>query len=256
MQSQRTRVKICGLTRCQDVEAAACAGADALGFVCYEGSPRYVDGVRLAELARALPPLVVPVLLFVNAAPEQVWRALEAMPAALLQFHGDEDHATCRAFGRPYLRALALAGGDDLVDWERRFPSAAGVLVDAPRQPARRGGAPVGQHGTAQGLVDERAHGPVHDPAARLDPVPVVEYGGTGRTANWSRLPGPSLRSLPLVLAGGLQADNVAAAIAAVRPYAVDVSSGVEETRGIKSADRMRAFIAAVRRADDESGAP
>jgi len=250
--SQRTRVKICGLTRCQDVEAAAGAGADALGFVCYAGSPRYVDAARLAELARALPPLVVPVLLFVNAAPEQVQRALEAMPAALLQFHGDEDHAACRAYGRPYLRALALAAGDDLIEWEHRFPTAAGVLVDAPRQPARRGDAPVGQDRAAPGLLGERACGP----AAQPDPASGIEYGGTGRTADWNRLPGPSLRSLPLVLAGGLQAHNVAAAIAAVRPYAVDVSSGVEETRGIKSADRMRAFVAAVRRADDESGAP
>jgi phosphoribosylanthranilate isomerase len=234
VQNLRTRVKICGITRCQDVEAAVRAGADALGFVCYEGSPRYVDAARLGELGRALPPLVVPVLLFVDATPDRVRRALEVMPSALLQFHGDEDPAACGAYRRPYVRALALGAGVDLLDWECRFAAAAGLLVDAPRHPVA-------------------APGRAADPAA---PASSTRYGGSGRTADWSLVPERSRRSLPLILAGGLREDNVAAAIAAVRPYAVDVSSGVEETRGIKSADRMRGFIAAVRRADDRDGAP
>jgi len=212
---RRTRIKICGLTRVQDVHSACDLGADAVGFVCYPASPRFVDTARLAELARAVPPMVAPVLLFVNATASDVGRALDVVPNALLQFHGDEDHAACRSFGRPYLRAVALGAGVDLLDYEREFPSASGLLADAPSK----------------------------------------GFGGAGWAFDWKRLPAPAARTLPLVLAGGLQADNVAVAIGLVRPYAVDVSSGVEETHGIKSVARMRSFFAAVRSADAQIGA-
>jgi len=211
----RTRVKICGLTRFQDVQQACALGADAVGFVCHAASPRFVPVDRLPELARAVAPLVTPVLLFVNAPAQQIWSALAAVPGALLQFHGSEDAAACSAFGRPYLRAVAVDAKVNLLDFERKFAGAAGLLADAPS----------------------------------------AGFGGSGRTFAWDRLPGPAARTLPLVLAGGLQADNVAAAIGQVRPFAVDVSSGVESAPGIKSEDRMRAFIDAVRQTEDINGA-
>jgi len=211
---QRTRVKICGLTRVQDVVSACELGADAVGFVCCTTSPRFVDLDRLAHLAGAVAPLVTPVLLFVDARPSDVQRALQVVPNALLQFHGSEDHAYCQSFRRPYLRAAAMGEGVDLLECERRFPSATALLADAGR----------------------------------------AGSGGTGQVFDWSQMPAPALRTLPLVLAGGLDAQNVEDAIGLVRPHAVDVSSGVEQTQGVKSWDRMRSFIAAVRRADARSG--
>jgi phosphoribosylanthranilate isomerase len=205
----RTRVKICGLTRAGDIESAARAGADALGFVCYERSPRYVAPAALAELARAIPPLATPVLLFVNALPEAIEAALARMPDALLQFHGDETAAQCARWGRPYLRAVRMAEGVDLLDCYAQFPSARGLLADTPS----------------------------------------AGYGGSGQRFDWHRL--PRRRPGALVLAGGLEAGNVAEAIARVRPEAVDVSSGVESAPGVKDAGHIREFIAAVRAADD-----
>lgn len=210
----RTRIKICGLTRPQDVQAAAAAGADALGFVCYPRSPRYVARERLAELAAHLPPFVSPVLLFVNAQPDEVSAALELLPDALLQFHGDEDEPYCRQFGRPWLRAVRMAEGVDLLDCEARFPSAAGLLADAPS----------------------------------------AAYGGSGQSFDWSRI--PPRRGKPLVLAGGLTAATVGAAVTRIRPWAVDVSSGVEAAPGIKDAVRIQEFIAAVRAADQDVSEP
>lgn len=165
----RTRVKICGLTRTADVTAAAEAGADALGFNCYERSPRYVAPDRLSELARALPPLVTPVLLFVNAPPSAIEAALAAMPDALLQFHGDETEADCTRWGRPYLRAVRMEAGVDLLDCFARFSSARALLADAPsagyggsgqrfdwdRLPRRRPGALVLAGGLDAGCVGE-----------------------------------------------------------------------------------------------------
>lgn len=205
----RTRIKICGLTREADVAAAVAGGADAIGFNCYEASPRYVTRPRLRELASHVPPLVTPVLLFVNATPQAVEAALQAVPNALLQFHGDEGEAACSRYARPYLRAIRLAPGVDLLDCERQFFSAAALLVDAPS----------------------------------------AVYGGSGQLADWSRV--PAVRSRPLLLAGGLTAANVGDAIRVVRPYAVDVSSGVEDAPGIKNSTRIFQFTAAVRAADE-----
>lgn len=129
--AHRTRIKICGLTREADVDAAVEAGADAVGFVLYDKSPRYVDAARAGVLARRLPPFVTPVLLLVNASSVQVHSALQAVPNALLQFHGDESPADCESVGRPYVRAARMAPGFDLLDFTSSFASAQAMLVDA-----------------------------------------------------------------------------------------------------------------------------
>ncbi len=204
----RTRIKICGLTREADVATACAAGADAVGFVCYPKSPRHVAPQRLRALARELGPFTVPVLLFVNSPPALVQAARDAVPTAVLQFHGDEQEPECARYGAPYLRALRMAEGVDLLDFERLFSSAAALLLDTPSE----------------------------------------AYGGSGRAFDWSWI--PARRSMRVILAGGLSSDNVMRAVQTVRPYAVDVSSGVEEAPGIKSAARIRDFVDAVRRAD------
>lgn len=127
----KTRIKICGLTREEDVDAAVAAGADAIGFVFYAPSPRYVSPQRAAELARRIPPFVDVVGLFVNESAEAVRAACAAVPISILQFHGDEDAAYCRQFTRPYLRAARVRPGLDLVEFARAFPDARGLLLDA-----------------------------------------------------------------------------------------------------------------------------
>jgi phosphoribosylanthranilate isomerase len=204
----RTRIKVCGLTREADVDAAVAAGADAIGFVLYPRSPRAVSPARAGELARRLPPFVQPVLLFVNAAPAEVAAGLAAVPHALLQFHGDESPAQCDAAGRPYLRAVRMAPGVNLLDFALRFPRASGLLLDA------------------------------H----------VEGYGGGGKAFDWSLIPGGV--PAPVVLSGGLNPASVTDGIARVRPWAVDVSSGVESAKGIKDAALMRRFCEAVRDTD------
>jgi phosphoribosylanthranilate isomerase len=208
--NHRVRIKICGLTRAEDVVAAAEAGADAVGFVCFPGSPRYVPAEALAALAATAPVFTTPVLLFVNATSEAVRAATEAVPHALLQFHGDETEADCVQYGRRYLRAVRMSDEVRLLDCERSFASALALLADAP----------------------------------------AAGYGGGGKAFDWTRIPPPRERSKPLVLAGGLDPANVGAAIAQVRPAAVDVSSGVEAAKGIKDPALIRAFVAAVRAAE------
>jgi phosphoribosylanthranilate isomerase len=204
-----TRIKICGLTREADVDAAVAAGADAIGFVFYEKSPRYVSPARAAELARRLPPFVTPVGLFVNASDALVTAALAAMPNMLIQFHGDETPADCERVGRPYLRAARVVPGFDLLDFAQQYSAAQAILLDA------------------------------H----------VDGYGGGGKVFDWSLIP-RNVRS-PVVLSGGLHAGNVLTGIQQVRPWAVDVSSGVEEAqKGFKSAALIRQFCDAVREAD------
>lgn len=212
--NQRTRIKICGLTREADVEAAVDAGADALGFNLYAKSPRCVSLDRAANLARRLPPFVTPVLLFVNAAAADIVAAAAAIPHAVLQFHGDETPADCDAAARPYLRAVRMAPGLDLLDFAHRFPNAQALLLDAD----------------------------------------VDGYGGGGEVFDWSLipldLPAPGAR---VVLSGGLNPANVIDGVLRARPFAVDVSSGVESAsgkKGIKDAALMRRFCEAVRQAD------
>ena len=184
------------------------AGADAVGFVQYAKSPRHIGLDRAEALAARLPPFVTPVLLFVNASPSEVRRAAEALPQALLQFHGDETPELCAAAGRPYLRAARIGPGFDLLDFAARFAGAQALLLDA-----------------------------------------FVEgYGGGGKAFDWSLIPAgvPG----PVVLSGGLNPANVTDGILRVRPWAVDVSSGVESAKGIKSAVLVRRFCKAVREAD------
>jgi phosphoribosylanthranilate isomerase len=206
--SSRTRIKICGLTRDGDVQTAVEAGADAIGFVFYERSPRRIDLASAARLAGGLPPFVTPVGLFVKAEAADIAEAVAAIPALVLQFHGDEPVAACRAPGRPYLRAVRMAEGVDLLDSARQFADAQALLLDAP----------------------------------------VEGYGGGGKVFDWSLV----VRDLPcrVVLSGGLHAANVTDGILRLRPWAVDVSSGVESAKGIKDAAAMRRFCDAVRDAD------
>jgi phosphoribosylanthranilate isomerase len=211
--ARRTRIKICGLTREADVDAAVEAGADALGFVLYPASARALGVARAAALARRLPPFVTPVLLYVNATPAEVAAGVAAVPQALLQFHGDETPAQCDAAGRPYLRAARMAPGFGLLDFAARFGNACGLLLDAP----------------------------------------VEGYGGGGEVFDWSAIP-PGL-PCPVVLSGGLRPANVADGVLRVRPWAVDVSSGVERAKGIKDAALMRRFCQAVREADERLAA-
>ncbi|HMV17827.1 MAG TPA: phosphoribosylanthranilate isomerase [Zoogloea sp.] len=203
----RTRIKICGLTREEDVDAAVGAGADAIGFVFYPPSPRHVSFARAAELARRVPPFVTVVGLFVNTPRAEVDEALRQVPIQLLQFHGDEEEADCAGFGRPYVKAARMRPGLDLLKYAARFPGAQGLLLDAF----------------------------------------VEAYGGGGETFDWSLI--PSGLPLPLILSGGLHAGNVGEAIRRVRPWAVDVSSGVEAAKGIKDAARITEFVAGVRHA-------
>ncbi len=220
----RTRIKICGLTREADVDAAVRAGADAIGFVLYPQSPRHVTAQRAGELARRLPPFVTPVLLFVNASPDDIRRGCEAVPQALLQFHGDETPAECQAAGRPYLRAARIptgpaGAGFDLLKYASDHSAAQAILLDA--------------------LVEG--------------------YGGGGQSFDWTAFPWshPLLNaSSRLVLSGGLTPANVTDGITRVRPWAVDVSSGVEAAKGIKDPDKMLAFVAAVRAADAQTPCP
>ena len=219
----RTRIKICGLTREQDVDAAVAAGADAIGFVLYDKSPRHVGLERARELSLRLPPFVHPVLLFVNASCDDIARATDRVPGAVIQFHGDETPEQCDAATgqgtHPYLRAARIplgpqAAAFDLVKYAADYPHARAILLDA------------------------------H----------VDGYGGGGKTFNWSLLP-PNVDA-HLVLSGGLTPANVAEGLMQVRPrcktLAVDVSSGVEVSKGIKSAEKIVQFIAAVRAADEQ----
>ncbi|WP_334133652.1 phosphoribosylanthranilate isomerase [Tepidimonas sp.] len=216
----RTRIKICGLTREVDVRAAAALDIDAVGFVLYPHSPRAVTAQRAAALAALLPPFITPVLLFVNADADAVAAAVAVVPHAVLQFHGDETPTQCAALAgaRPWLRAARVpvdagATGFDLLEYAQRFAAARAIVVDA------------------------------H----------VAGYGGGGQPFDWTAIPWshPRLRAADrVVLSGGLTPENVTDGVRLVRPWAVDVSSGVESAKGIKDAQRMAAFVAAVRRAD------
>jgi phosphoribosylanthranilate isomerase len=202
-----TRVKICGITRPDDGVQAAALGADAIGLVFYDKSPRHVTLAQARDIVAALPPFVSVVALFVNPGREQVESVLRACPIDVLQFHGEESPEFCRSFNRPYLKAVRVrADGPDLLEFARTYHDARGLLTDA---------------------YVEGAH------------------GGTGCRFDWDLL--PAGLPLPLILSGGLDEHNVAAAVRQVRPAAVDVSSGVEADKGIKDAARMAAFITGAR---------
>ena len=221
--NQRTRIKICGLTREDDIDAAVQAGVDAIGFVLYPPSARYVTVERVTELARRLPAFVTPVLLFVNEQPEVIAHACMHVPGAWLQFHGDETPDQCqkiaRTLGRRWLRAARIPlepdSADppfDLLKYAEDYKGAQAILLDA------------------------------H----------VEGYGGGGKSFNWSQL--PTNVNAHLVLSGGLNAANVTDALRAVQhcglSMGVDVSSGVESGKGIKDVRKINAFVQAVRNFD------
>lgn len=208
----RTRVKICGITRVEDMRAAVDAGADAIGLVFYPPSPRAVTAEQAADIVAQTPAFVTTVGLFVDPTVEQVKGVLEQVHLDMLQFHGDEEEAFCCSFQRPFIKAIRMREGTDLVAEMKRWQRARGILVDA-----------------------------------FVEGVP----GGTGVAFDWSLLPQASV--VPLILAGGLTPDNITRAIEQARPFAVDVSGGVEQKDasgkslgGIKSADAIEQFMRGV----------
>ena len=207
----RTRVKICGITRPSDARAAAEAGADAIGLVFYPPSPRFLSLDRAVEIRDALPPFVQTVALFVNPDAAQVAQVIGTVKPSLLQFHGEETPAFCEEFGLPYVKAIRVKSG---VSQE--------VLLKYLR--------------------------PFSRASAWLFDSHVPEYGGVGESFDWALI--PAVPDRHVILSGGLSAANVAAAVRRVRPWGVDVSSGVEAAKGIKDAGKMSAFIAEVRNAD------
>lgn len=213
MIAHRTRIKICGIRDPLMALVAAKAGADAIGLVFHDASPRAVDPSRARDIARAVPAFVTVAGLFVNRDAAYVRAVLDRVGLGLLQFHGDEPPEFCDQFGLPWIRAFRVGRGTDLVECESRFSSAAAMLLDSQ--------------------------------------VP-GQFGGTGKAFDWSLIP-PAL-SRPVVLSGGLDAGNVGEAIRAARPWAVDVSSGVEVARGVKDAALIEEFVRSVRNADERAG--
>jgi phosphoribosylanthranilate isomerase len=201
----RTRVKICGLTRPEDAAHAAEYGVDAIGLVFYAKSPRAVDAKTACEVIEALPPFVTTVGLFVDPTPQEVATILHRVPLDLLQFHGNESPEECGIYKKPFIKAIRMKPGIDLLAESKRYAKARGILLDTyhPELP-----------------------------------------GGTGEKFNWKLI--PKNIEKPLILAGGLTADNVWQVISAVKPFAVDVSSGVEIEKGIKDAAKMAAFMRSV----------
>ena len=209
----RTRIKICGLKTAEHVDTAIQVGADALGFVLYAPSSRAIDLSKLAALTVRVPAFVSTVALFVNPTKEEVETALDAARIDLLQFHGDEPEAFCVSFGRPYIKAFAVTDTFDLLQSSVQYATASALLLDTPS----------------------------------------AGHGGSGKTFNWQLINTTSKLSATaprLVLSGGLTAANVVDAISAVKPFAVDVSSGVEISRGVKSSELIQDFCRAVRAAD------
>lgn len=201
----RTRVKICGITREVDAEAAVAAGCDAIGLVFYRPSPRYVCPEAAARIVAGLPPFVSAVGLFVDAEPGEVIRIRQQVGLDLLQFHGNETVEACEQYDMPYMKAIRVQSGTNLLQYAQQFKQARALLLDA-----------------------------------FMEGVP----GGTGQVFDWNIIPATFPK--PVVLAGGLNPDNVVEAIRRVRPYAVDVSGGVEFDKGIKDAAKIAAFMRGV----------
>lgn len=206
-----TRIKCCGMTGVDDALLAARLGANAIGVVFTARSKRRVPVAQARAIRQALPPFVSCVALFMDDEAALVEEVLRVVQPDLLQFHGSEPDAWCAAFGRPFLKAVAMGEGMAALPRLRDYPHASGLLLDG--------------HGAG-------------------------EAGGSGKAFDWSLLPRDLAQ--PVVLAGGLHAGNVGAAIRIVRPWAVDVASGVESAPGRKDATKMREFFAAVRAADAE----
>jgi phosphoribosylanthranilate isomerase len=202
---QRTRVKICGITRVEDAVSAVNAGADAIGLVFYAPSPRCISVEQAQKIIAAIPPFVSVVGLFVSAPKAEIEAVLSKVRLDILQFHGDETVGECEQINLPYYKAIRVKAGTNLLQYEVEFGSAKALLLDA------------------------------HSESA---------FGGTGQTFDWNLI--PKNLTKPIILAGGLTMENVEVAIQQVRPYAVDVSGGVEVTKGIKDVAKIAAFMQGV----------
>ena len=212
MNISRTRIKICGITRQEDALAAIGFGADALGLVFVQASPRYVSIEQAQELVKPLPAFISKVGLFVNASSAEVSNVINNVALDYLQFHGEEEETFCTQFSKPYIKAIRLKPETDLLEIISKFKSAAAILIDA-----------------------------WHPDIA----------GGTGKTFEWSLLNELPKENIPvIILAGGLNQENVNSAVHLIRPYAVDVSTGVEDSPGIKSAEKIRKFVTEVNRGE------
>ncbi|PPC95317.1 MAG: phosphoribosylanthranilate isomerase [Methylotenera sp.] len=203
----RTRVKICGITNVTDAFVAIKHGADAIGLVFYEASPRNVTIQQAAEIARSVPPFVSVVGLFVNANPSFIQEVITNVELDLIQFHGDEKQADCTPYKLPFIKAVRVKPDTNLVQYAADFPDAKALLLDT----------------FTEGMV-----------------------GGTGQVFDWKLI--PHNIDKPIILAGGLKAENVSLAIQTVKPYAVDISGGVESAKGIKDAAKIAAFMQQVER--------
>ena len=196
-------VKICGITREEDAQAAAAAGAGAVGFIFWPNSPRFIEPARAARIAAGLPPFVTPVGVFVNQPPDEVNAVAALVKLGAVQLHGDENVETLSQIAHPVVKAVVIP--PDVADLDR-WPAAVTLLLDA------------------------------HDP---------VQRGGTGRPIDWTAAAAVAKRRRVL-LAGGLTPENVAAAVLRVRPFGIDVSSGVEQSPGLKDHGRLRALFEAL----------
>jgi phosphoribosylanthranilate isomerase len=206
---RRTRIKICGITRPEDGRLVGVLGGDAIGLVFHPPSPRSVDPEQARAIVASLPPFVTVVGLVVDAKQEFIRRFLRAVRIDVLQFHGKEEPATCARFGLPYIKAVAMRNGIDVVAYAERYASAHALLLDA---------------------------------------FESGREGGTGKTFDWSLIP-PGFRTR-VILAGGLTPANAAQAVVQVRPFAVDVSSGVESSQGKKDHSKLVEFFRSVHCAD------
>ena len=211
----RTRIKICGIRRIEDALVAANSGADAIGLIFYESSPRAVALIDALVIKAALPPFIASVALFVNPERALVEAVVAALQPTVLQFHGDEEADFCVSFKRPYLKAIRVGGEmtqGDLLQYRAKFSSAQALLLDT------------------------------------LSPV---QYGGTGESFDWQVIPADMRKHI--VLSGGLNPSNVATAVNTIRPWAVDVSSGVESIKAVKDHAKIAAFIQQVKQADQDA---
>lgn len=202
LKNQRTRVKICGLTSVEDALLAVYHGADSIGLVFYEPSPRSVTLKDAENIAKKMPAFVTKTALFVNPTVAYVQSILAQVSIDLLQFHGEESPEFCAQFKRPYIKAVRMREGIDLVALAEQYDASSGLLLDA-----YKAGVP----------------------------------GGTGERFDWDRV--PKVFSKPIILAGGLTPDNIQQAIQQTQPWAVDVSGGVELSKGVKSPQKIEQFM-------------
>ncbi|MBT5429049.1 MAG: phosphoribosylanthranilate isomerase [Rhodospirillaceae bacterium] len=202
------KIKICGITNFEDALNASRLGADALGFVFVENSPRYIKPHDAAHIINKLPPFINKVGLFVDPSKQEVEDAARIANFDLLQFHGDESEGFCNQFNLPYIKAISVKTDVNLLEYSRKYASASALLLDAYSEEAR---------------------------------------GGTGKTFDWNLIPKEG--SIPLIVAGGLNSENIADLLRQVMPYAVDVSGGVEISKRQKDCKKMEDFILGVRNA-------